>query len=85
MMSTKKYSKIVSTQARMAARKEGNKMGITWEKKYAEFESYDAMPERGTPQFNWQQNQLSKTHTSCLNAKIQKEIEEDEGSTVWME
>ena len=35
----------------MAARKEDDKMGIRWEKKYAEFESYDGMPERGTPQF----------------------------------
>ena len=60
-------------------------IGNAWERKYAEFESYDGMPERGTPQINWQQSQLSKTHGSCVNAKIQKEIEEDEGSTVWME
>ena len=61
------------------------KIGNAWERKYAEFESYDGMPERGTPQINWQEHQLSKTHGSCVNAKIQKEIEEDEGSTVWME
>ena len=61
------------------------KIGNAWERKYAEFESYDGMPERGTPQINWQQNQLSKTHGSCLNAKIQKEIEEDEGSIEWSE
>ena len=72
-------------EERMASRKKGNKMGIMWEKKYAEFQSYERMPERGTPQFNWQQNQLSNTHSSCLNAKIQKEIVENKGSAVWSE
>jgi len=28
------------------------KIGNTWEKKYAEFVSYDRMPKIGTPQFN---------------------------------
>jgi len=28
------------------------KIGNAWEKKYTEFESYDEMLERGTPQFN---------------------------------
>ena len=27
--------------------KKGDKMGIAWEKKYAEFKSYDGMPEKG--------------------------------------
>ncbi len=42
------------------------------------------MPERGTPLHTWQSHQLSNTHVSCLKAKIQKEIEENEGST-WSE
>ena len=29
------------------------KMGIAWEEIYAEFESYDRMPERGTTLYNW--------------------------------
>ena len=81
MMSTKNYSKIVSTKARMVARKEGNKMGITWEKKYAEFQSYNRMPERGSPQFNWQQNQLSDGAGS-LNVKIREELAENKESAI---
>ena len=55
-----------------------------WEEKYNEFESYDWMPERGTPLHNWQQNQLSNGAGS-LNAKIQEELAENKGSTVWNE
>ena len=29
------------------------KMGIAWEEKYDEFVSYDGMPEKGTPLYNW--------------------------------
>jgi hypothetical protein len=36
------------------------------------------------PLHTWQQNQLSNTRFS-LNAKIWKEIEENEGSSVWSE
>jgi hypothetical protein len=61
------------------------KMGIAWEKKFAEFVSYDGMPERGTTLFNWQSQQLSNTHVSGLNAKIWEENEENEGSTIWSE
>ena len=43
------------------------------------------MPKIGTPLHNWQQNQLSNTYGSCLNAKIWKEIAENEGSTIWSE
>jgi hypothetical protein len=60
------------------------KMGIAWEEKYAEFESYDGMPEKGTPLYNWQMNQLSNGHASCLNAKIRKEHAENKGS-IWSE
>ena len=70
----------MSAEARMAARKKGDKMGIAWEKKYAKFESYDGMPEKGTPLYNLQQSQLSNTHVS-LNAKIREEIAENKGST----
>ncbi len=58
--------------------KNRKKIGNAWEKKYAEFKSYDGMPERGTPLHTWQKNQLSNTHVSCLNAKIRKELEENE-------
>jgi hypothetical protein len=60
-------------------------MGIVWEEKYDEFESYDGMPERGTPLDTWQKSQLGNTHGSCLNAKIQKELAENKGSTIWRE
>jgi hypothetical protein len=59
------------------------KIGNAWEKKYAEFKSYDGMPEKETPLHNWQKSQL-RTHDSCLNAKIQKELAENEGS-IWRE
>ena len=72
----------MSAKARMAARKKGDKMGIKWERKYAEFESYEGMPEIGTPFYRWQGDELSNKPAS-LNAKIQKENEEKEGSTVW--
>ncbi len=42
----------MSAEARMAARKKGSsndKIGNVWENKYAEFKSYDGMPERGIP------------------------------------
>ena len=59
------------------------KMSIGWEKKFTEFVSYDGMPERGTPLYNWQSQQLGNEAYS-LNAKIQKELAENEGST-WRE
>ena len=74
----------MSAEARMAARKKGDIMGITWERKYTEFESYEGMPERGTPLYNWQRNQLGNRPTS-LNAKIRKEKAENEDGTVWSE
>ena len=70
--------------ARMVARKKGDKMGMAWEKKCAEFKSYDGMPERGTPLHNLQENQLGNKPAS-LNAKIWKEIAENKGSTIWSE
>jgi len=91
----------MSAEKRMAASKKGyengiremaasegssnDKMGIAWERKFIEFKRCVEMPEIGTPLYNWQQNQLSNTYGSCLNAKIRKEIEENEGSTVWSE
>ena len=61
------------------------KIGNAWERKYAEFESYDGMPEIGTPLHTWQKNKLSNTHVSCLNIKIRKEEAENKGSTVCSE
>ena len=43
------------------------------------------MLKKGTLLYTWQQNQLRNTHVSCLNAKIWKEIEENEGSIEWSE
>jgi len=60
------------------------KIGNAWEEKHSEFESYNGMPERGTPLYNWQQNQSSNVAGS-LNAKIQKKLAENEGSTMWSE
>ena len=34
------------------------------------------------PTYTWQQNQLSN-RAGSLNAKIRKEIAENEGSTIW--
>jgi hypothetical protein len=42
------------------------------------------MPERGTPLHTWQNNQLSNG-SKGLNAKIWKEIEENEGNAIWSE
>ena len=58
-------------------------MGIAWEEKYDEFESHDGMPEKGTPLYNWQMNQLGNGGAS-LNAKIRKELAENIGS-IWSE
>ncbi len=61
------------------------KIGNAWERKFVEFESYDGMPEKGTPLHTWQKNQLSNTHVSCLNVKIRKEEAENKGITVCSE
>jgi hypothetical protein len=64
--------------------KNRTKSGNTWERKYAEFESYNGMTEIGTMLYTWQRNQLSNGAVS-LNAKIRKELAENKGSTVWRE
>ncbi len=64
--------------------KNRTKRGNTWERKYAEFESYDGMPKKGTPLYNLQEYQLGKKPAS-LNAKIRKELAENKGSTIWSE
>jgi hypothetical protein len=74
----------MSAEEKKEGRKKGNKMGIKWEKKYAEFKRCVEMPEKGTPLYIWQSHQLSNTCAS-LNAKIREEIEENEGSTIWRE
>ena len=49
-----------------------------WEKQYAVFEVYDGMPERGSVLYKWQKNQLAR-----FDARIEKEIAANDGSTVW--
>jgi len=82
---------VMSTEERMAAGQKGykNRLGAMSaeartnghrEKKYAELKRCMEMPEIGNPLYTWQNGQLSNTHDSCLNAKIRKEIEENEGS-----
>ena len=78
----------MSAEARMAASEKGSSndnMGIAWERKFDALKKCVEMPDRGTPLYTWKQNQLSNTYECCLNAKIRKEIEENEGSTVWSE
>ena len=67
---------------KLSDRVEQKKRGNVWERKYAELESYDGLPKKGTLLHTWQKNQLGNG-TGGLNAKIWKEIEEKEGSTVW--
>ena len=64
--------------------KNREKISNAWEKKYAEFKSYDGMPEKGTTLHTWQKNQLSNGPVS-LNAKIRKELAENKGSFIWSE
>ncbi len=59
------------------------KIGNAWEKRYADFVSYDGMPKKGTPLYTWFQNELNNGHAGGLNAKIRKELAENKGSTVW--
>jgi len=49
--------------------KNRTKIGNAWERKYAELESYDGMPEIGTTLYTWQRNQLSNGAVSLI-AKI---------------
>ena len=60
------------------------KIGIAWEKKFAEFVSYNGMPVKGTKLYTWQLEQLS-TGAASFNAKIRKELAENKGSTIWSE
>ena len=75
----------MSAEERMAARtKRMLAAGIAFEKKYAEFKRCVEMPKRGTPLYTWQKTQLGNAHAS-LNAKIQKELAKNKGSTIWSE
>ena len=53
-----------------------------WEENYADFEACEGMPARGTKEYNQRLTQLS-SGPAGLNAKIKKEIEVNEGGTVW--
>ena len=64
------------------SQKRCDKLGNKWESKYAEFKQCLVMPGRGTTLYSWQSCQLS-TGAASLNAKIQKEIEENKEGTVW--
>ena len=64
--------------------KNRKKISIAWEEKYAELESYNGMPKKGTPLHTWQSHQLSNGPIS-LNAKIWKELAENKGNTIWSE
>ncbi len=64
--------------------KNRTKISNAWERKYAAFESYDGMPERGTLLHNWQKHHLGNG-TVGLNAKIRRELVENKWSTIWSE
>jgi hypothetical protein len=49
---------------------------------YAEFKRCVEMPAKGSKLLFWKKNQLSKGNKG-LDAVIQKEITDNEGSTVW--
>jgi hypothetical protein len=54
-----------------------------WEEKYAEFEAHDnGMPANCTKSYFWKQPQLS-IGPYGMDCKIEKEIEANEGSTMW--
>jgi hypothetical protein len=55
---------------------------LKWEQKYEEFEEHMGMLEFGSTLYNWKHTQLSKGHDD-LDAKIAKEIEENEGGSMW--
>jgi hypothetical protein len=61
-----------------------DKIANKWETKYAEFESYNGMPAGGTTLYSCQAAQLSNG-SNGLNAKILKELAENEEGTVWSE
>jgi len=49
-----------------------------WEKKYAEFDNYDGMPESSSTLYIWQRDQLTG-----FDGEIKKEVATNKGSTVW--
>jgi hypothetical protein len=53
-----------------------------WDENYVDFEACDGMPAKETKEYHWRQTQLSSGHFG-LDAKIKKEIEANEGGTVW--
>jgi hypothetical protein len=53
-----------------------------WEQNYTDFEACDGMPAQGTKEYTWEQTQLSSGPAS-LDAKIKKEIEANDGGTMW--
>ncbi len=52
-----------------------------WEVNYADFETCDGIPAKGTKEYNWMNHQLS-TGPAGLDAKIKREIKANEGGTI---
>jgi hypothetical protein len=60
---------------------EAHSKRIKWGQEYTESEDHMWMPERGTKLYNWKSRQLYKD----FDAKMKKEIKENEGGTLWRE
>jgi hypothetical protein len=64
------------------ALKNSVKRSKKWEENYADFEAHNRRSVKGTKLYDWHKNQLSNSPTG-LDHKIEKEIEVNEGSTMW--
>jgi hypothetical protein len=53
-----------------------------WEENCTDFELCDGMPVKGTKEYNWKNTQLS-SGPAGWDAKMKKEIESNEGGTMW--
>jgi hypothetical protein len=55
---------------------------VKWDQQYAKFKEHAGMPKKGSPLYSWKDTQLA-IRPGGLNARIVKEIENNEGGTVW--
>ena len=53
-----------------------------WEEQFTEIEAHIGMLAKGSALYIWKQNQTNKVR-DVLDYKIEKEIEANQGSTVW--
>jgi hypothetical protein len=53
-----------------------------WDENNSNFNACDSMHAKGTKEYYWKQTQLSSERAG-FDAKIKKEIEPNEGGTVW--